>query len=64
MIEKAHAWLAAGARLVWVIWPGARQVDVWRMGADEPPATLNAGDLLDGMDVLPGFSFAVADLFT
>jgi hypothetical protein len=38
-------------------------VDVWRPGSDVPIATLGAGGTLDGQDVLPGFSLAVADLF-
>jgi hypothetical protein len=27
------------------------------------PMTLNIGDTLDGADVLPGFTYALADLF-
>jgi hypothetical protein len=27
------------------------------------PTTLNIGDTLDGADVLPGFTYALADLF-
>lgn len=63
MAKKAQLFLAWGTRLVWVIWPGRRQVDVWRPGADRPTATLGVGDQLDGLDVVPGFAFPVADLF-
>jgi Uma2 family endonuclease len=62
MGAKAWLWLQRGARLVWVVWPTHRQVDVWTP-RQEVPATLNIGDALDGADVLPGFIFAVADLF-
>lgn len=63
MAEKACLWLASGARLVWIVWPRARQVDVWLPGHDEPIATLSVSDQLDGRDVLPGFTYPLADLF-
>lgn len=61
MAERAQRWLGAGARLVWIIWPPSQTVDVWT--PDEPMRTLKAGDLLDGLDVLPGFIMLVADVF-
>jgi Uma2 family endonuclease len=63
MAAKARFWLAAGVRLVWVVWPRARQVDVWRPGAAQPTATLGAAATLDGLDVIPGFRYPVAELF-
>jgi Uma2 family endonuclease len=63
MAAKARQYLGAGVRLVWVVWPRRRQVDVWRTGSDKPAATLAAGDVLDGLDVLPGFTYPVARLF-
>ena len=63
MAEKARLWLAAGVRLVWIVWPADRQVDVWLPGMDEPAATLREHDALDGRDVLSGFSLPVARLF-
>ena len=63
MAEKARTWLNAGVRLVWMVWPAAKQVEVWVQGHDEPVATLDIGDALDGRDVLPGFSYPVASLF-
>ena len=52
---------AAGTRLLWAIWPTARQVDVWQ--PDEPMQTLSAHERLDGLDVAPGFTMPIADLF-
>lgn len=62
MRKKAAEYLDAGTRLVWIVWPRWRRVDVWRAGDDEP-ATLTVEDTLDGEDVVPGFTYAVADLF-
>ncbi len=61
MRERSERWLAAGTRLIWNVWPDAQTVDVWT--PDEPMQTLKAGDMLDGHDVVPGFSMPVADLF-
>lgn len=63
MAAKARRYLAAGVRLVWVVWPKARQVDVWRTGSDQPVRTLGVGDALDGLDVVPGFVYPLANLF-
>ena len=62
MQTKAGRYLAGGTALVWVVWPQRRQVDVWRPAANEP-TTLGVGDLLDGEDVIPGFTYPVARLF-
>lgn len=63
LAAKVRAYLAYGVRLVWIVWPRSQQADVWRPGADEPAATLGPGDMLDGEDVLPGFTLPVAALF-
>jgi hypothetical protein len=63
MAEKARMWLAAGVRLLWLIWPRDKQVEVWRPGSDEPVATLALTEALDGLDVIPGFTYPVSRLF-
>jgi len=63
MIERAEMWLSAGVRLVWIIWPQFKQVEVWRPGSHTPVATLGVTDTLDGLDVVPGFTCSVARLF-
>lgn len=66
MKEKAGRYIKAGVRLVWIIWPKRQQVDVWRpdeTGAPTLTATLATGDALDGLDVLPGFTYPLAELF-
>jgi Uma2 family endonuclease len=66
MFSKMQRYLAAGVRLVWVIWPGSQQVDVWRPPVptvDQPMMRLRLGAALDGLDVLPGFIYALDELF-
>jgi Uma2 family endonuclease len=62
MERKAREYLNADTRLVWIIWLRRKQVDVWRPG-DSTPTTLAPADALDGEDVVPGFTYPVADLF-
>ena len=59
--EKVQRWLSAGTRLLWVIWPGSQTVEVWQ--GDEPMHSLSAPDRLDGLEVVPGFTMLVAELF-
>jgi Uma2 family endonuclease len=64
MAAKARVYLRGGTRLVWMIWPGRQQIDVWRQEQTSGPiATLGSGDLLDGEDIIPGFTYPVADVF-
>ena len=59
--EKLEEWLAAGAKLVWVIHPVQRTVHAYR--ADGPVARLTRTAALTGEPVLPEFRVPVADLF-
>ena len=59
--DKAFMWLGYGVRLVWVVYPDTRTVDVYRSG--RAVTTLTEDDSLDGLDVLPGFTCAVSDIF-
>lgn len=61
MAERVQRWLAAGTRLMWVVWPQAQTVDVWQ--PDEPMHTLTTQEALDGREVVPDFTMPVADLF-
>ena len=59
--DKAHMWINHGVRLVWVVQPETRTIDVYRPGGEV--ATLGERDALDGLDVLPGFSCEVSAVF-
>ena len=59
--DKALMWLSYGVRLVWVVRPDDRAVDVYRPG--RAASTLSDRDTLDGLDALPGFTCAVGSVF-
>ncbi|MYA38289.1 MAG: Uma2 family endonuclease [Acidimicrobiia bacterium] len=59
--DKAHMWINHGVRLVWVVQPETRTVDVYRPGGEV--ATLGEQDALDGLEVLPGFACEVSAVF-
>ena len=59
--DKARMWLSHGVRLVWVVDPAARSIDIHRPG--EATVTLAEGGALDGGDVLPGFACEVSAVF-
>jgi Uma2 family endonuclease len=63
LAAKARTWLEAGTRLVWIVWPVRQQVDVWRAGSRQLTQTLHLGTSLDGLDVLPGFTYPLDELF-
>ena len=59
--EKVSDYLAAGTRLLWVVYPDQQHVHEYR--ATHAFHIYTAGDTLDGRDVLPGFQYALAALF-
>ena len=61
VMDKALMWLGYGARMVWAVNPETRSVDVYRPG--ERTITLTESDTLDGLDILPGFTCPIADIF-
>jgi len=58
---KVAEWLEHGAKLVFVVNPRCKIVDVHRPG--QPTRTLGLDDTLNGEDVVPGWSMPVRDLF-
>lgn len=59
--DKVLIWLNAGVRLVWVVHPERREIVVLRAG--RIPSVLTVSDLIDGEDVVPGFTCPVAQVF-
>ena len=58
---KIFTWLDAGCRLVWVVYPAAQSVTVYR--SRENARVLGADEVLDGAPVFDGFSAEVRELF-
>lgn len=61
MRETAAYYLANGSRLVWLVYPNYRLLEVYRPDADVE--ILGEEDTLTGGDVLPGFTLAVREVF-
>ena len=59
--DKALMWLRHGVRLVWVVDPDTRTVDVHR--ENRAVVRLTEHHTLDGLYVLPGFTCTVSDVF-
>ena len=59
--DKAKMWVASGVKLVWVVWPRWRTVEVFRPGAQV--IELSGDAILEGQDILPGFSNPITDIF-
>jgi Uma2 family endonuclease len=59
--EKVRMWLAAGVRLVWVVYPPRRVIEQHQPG--EPTQTFDERDHLDGGAVVPGFTLPIARVF-
>ena len=58
---KVREYFAAGARLVWVVFPTARRIPVYESA--NSCKILDEGDVLDGGAVLPELRLPLADLF-
>ena len=61
LTHKVDQYLAAGARIVWVIYPKSREVHVFRAGSVKVLRSLD--DVLDDQETLPGFSLSLRALF-
>ncbi len=58
---KVSEYLAAGVRLVWVLYPETKSVMIFRPDGNDTRVGTDA--TLAGEDVVPGFSVSVGDLF-
>jgi len=65
MAARARMYLRAETRLVWVVWPQSGHIDIWHPDAlNGPVSVLTVGGVLDGEDVVPGFTYSVDELFS
>jgi Uma2 family endonuclease len=65
MQDKIESLLESGTRFVWVVYPKSQIVDVWRMSSDGDIIVhkVDKDGILNGEDVLPGFTLAVKEIF-
>jgi Uma2 family endonuclease len=61
MRDKAAYYLANGARLVWLVYPKKRMVEVLYPNGEFD--IFSEGETLSGGEVVPGFTMAVQDVF-
>jgi Uma2 family endonuclease len=59
--RKIRDYFEAGVRLLWIVDPEMHTVTVYRSPVDL--RVLTTADTLSGEDVLPGFSYRIAELF-
>jgi Uma2 family endonuclease len=60
--EKIAEWLEHGVRLLFVVNPRRRTVAVHQPG--QPVRVLTGDDVLDGADVVPGWTLPLRELFS
>lgn len=60
--DKARRWLDRGVRLLWIVSPDSRAVDVREPGMTAP-RTLAGQAELDGGDIVPGFRVGLASIW-
>ncbi|WP_169978177.1 Uma2 family endonuclease [Tautonia rosea] len=63
MERKLREYFEAGVRLVWMVDPTTRSIRVHTGPASEQSVLLSEAEILDGGEVVPGFSVTVAELF-
>jgi Uma2 family endonuclease len=65
VMKKVLRYIQGGSRLVWTMYADDETVYVWQLGDDGEMRwrVLSGDDVLDGGDVLPGFSIKVSEIF-
>ncbi|MBC7871017.1 MAG: Uma2 family endonuclease [Chitinophagaceae bacterium] len=63
--DKAESMLQCGTKFIWIAYPASKIVDVCHVAPDGSLNIRKVGidGILDGEDVLPGFTLAVKDIF-
>ena len=59
--EKAKVYLKNGTRLVWLVYPGKKLIEVYRPNQDSELLTIE--DILEGGEVLEGFTLPIREVF-
>ncbi len=59
--KKLQRYISAGVPLIWYLFPEREQVEVHKKG--EPKQVMGLDDMLDGGEILPGFTLSVRKIF-
>lgn len=62
MRRKVKQYFAAGAKLVWLVYPDSREVEVWESAAG-PARVVGEHDVLRADGILPGFELPLKSVF-
>ena len=62
MRRKVKQYFGAGARVVWLVYPTSREVEVWE-SVSGPARVVGENEILESRDLLPGFSCLIRSLF-
>jgi Uma2 family endonuclease len=60
MLDKAAFFLDKGGKMIWIVYPAKRLVEVLTLTDRK---LLTEADILEGGDLLPGFTLPVKDIF-
>ncbi|MGP0063151.1 MAG: Uma2 family endonuclease [Isosphaeraceae bacterium] len=63
MAEKRSDYFLAGTQVVWDVDPRSECIHVYRSDAPDRPTTFRKGQHADAEPILPGWRFAVDDIF-
>lgn len=61
--RKLQTYFAYGLRLLWLVYPDAKSIEVYASAKDEPTVVKSDGILLGG-DLLPDFNLPVKEIFS
>jgi len=61
--EKVAQYQKSGVRLIWVVYPVSKTVEIYHLDRGLLPQVLSVVDALVGEDVVPGFKLKVSDFF-
>jgi Uma2 family endonuclease len=65
VLEKARQYLRCGARMLWIVFPAEHMIEVYKLngGNGMTVDTVDADGMLDGGELLPGFTLPVKMIF-
>jgi Uma2 family endonuclease len=63
MRQKIKEYIQSGSRLVWLVDPPTKTIAIYVEPSEKPAKIVQGNEVLDGGNVLPGFSMMLAEVF-